>query len=148
MRAQTIAALETSLLALTMMKTFSERLSFLLYCGLDFLRFKEKVFFLPQLTRYLWAERGINFANSIDKNFVLIERKRQEGKEVNRLMYVLLRIKTSYLYGKTKVAQDIIIIITRAVGIYWLFINKHNLQHKRCKVSDIEISTAIFMKPV
>lgn len=32
MRAQTIAALETSLSAAT--KTFSERLSFLLYCGL------------------------------------------------------------------------------------------------------------------
>lgn len=34
MRTQTIAVLETSLSALTAMKTFSERLSFLLYCGL------------------------------------------------------------------------------------------------------------------
>lgn len=34
MRAQTIAALETSLSALTATKTFSERLSFLLSCGL------------------------------------------------------------------------------------------------------------------
>lgn len=34
MRTQTIAGLETSLSALTATKTFSERLSFLLYCGL------------------------------------------------------------------------------------------------------------------
>lgn len=34
MRAQTIAALETSLSTFTATKTFSERLSFLLYCGL------------------------------------------------------------------------------------------------------------------